>query len=516
MQGQVKRAIAVLLIGLAFLYGPSSTAGAAETSQIEQLQKIIDLQQQQLKAQQRQLEEQKRHLEQMQGQINSLLKTVRGSDSEVASAVGPPIPPPPVTPPAAPATPPSASAPSAGGNDDSQGSASADSGAGGDQSDDPWPAPQPQPAASDAQGSDVVAADAPLPSDLAPATSIATDATVKTTNPRIKVTLSGQINRAINVVNDGEDTDAFFVDNDVSDSRFRFVAEGKFSQKALVGSVIEVAVSPNNSEEVSQTNQDSGDFIDLRKVEVYFDHQDYGRIWLGKGSTSSDNTAEVDLSGTDVVQYSGVADIVGGILFREKSSGTLSDVAVNDAFFNFDGLSRKDRVRYDTPAFWGFQLSGSAISDGRYDGAVLWAGQVHGFNIASAFAASKPSSSETDFRLDGSASMLHTKTGLNLTLAGGMDQLDDRANSSNLYAKVGWLADTFDFGSTAFGLDFTRAENIDADGDQGHVVGGAVVQRIDPFGTELFAQVRWYTLDRGSGPAFDDIVAGTVGARVQF
>ena len=111
---------------------------------------------------------------------------------------------------------------------------------------------------------------------------------------------------------------------------------------------------------------------------------------------------------------------------------------------------------------------------------------------------------------------MHTKTGLNLTLSGGMDQVDGADNRSNVYAKFGWLADKFDFGSTAFGVDFTRSENLAAEGDLGYSVGGAVVQRIDEFGTELFAQVRWFTLDPDSGSSFDDIVAGTVGARVQF
>ena len=505
MLGCLYRLVVCITLGIALASGTSGAEPAqaadpsqVDSSQIEKLQTVIDSQQQQLKAQQRQLEEQKWHLEQMQGQINSLLKAVRGTSSEVASTTAAP----PVSSPGPSIVPPTTAS-------DTSDSAS-------DPPGDAWPNPQPQPLAADAQGSDVIVTDDNLPSDLAPAEAITTDSTVKTTNPRVKVTLSGQVNRAINVVNDGKDTDAFFVDNDVSNSRFRLVAEGKFSQTALVGSMIEVAVSPNNSENVSQLDQDTVDFIDLRRVEVYFDHKEYGRIWFGKGSTSSDNTAEVDLSGTDVVQYASVADIVGGILFREKANGELSDVAVNDAFSDFDGLGRKDRVRYDTPEFHGFQLSASAISDGRYDGAVLWAGQAHGLSMASAFAASKPSDSDTDFRLDGSTSILHNETGLNLTLSGGMDQVDGGDNRSNLYAKAGWLADKFDFGSTAFGIDVTRSENLAADGDKGYSVGGAVVQRIDPFGTELFAQVRWFTLDPGRGPAFDDIVAGTVGARVQF
>ena len=39
-------------------------------------------------------------------------------------------------------------------------------------------------------------------------------------------------------------------------------------------------------------------------------------IWLGKGSSATDNVAEYDLSGIDVIMYAGVADIIGGLRCR--------------------------------------------------------------------------------------------------------------------------------------------------------------------------------------------------------
>ncbi len=48
----------------------------------------------------------------------------------------------------------------------------------------------------------------------------------------------------------------------------------------------------------------------------------------------------------------------------------------------------------------------------------------------------------------------------------------------------------------ASGIDFTRGNDVAADGDTGYSVGGAVVQTIEGYGTELYSQVRWYTLDR--------------------
>ena len=300
MLGRANRLALAAGLGLVLAAPLTGTAWARDDdpARIEQLQKVIDAQQQQLEAQQRQLELQNRHLEQIQHQINSLLQSVHGTSTDVAStgAAATDSPAVPVT---APSASPSASPSTSPHPDD-------------DPIDDGWPAPGPD--AADAQGSDILVTDDDAPADLAPVQPTAPEPNVKASNPRVKVTLSGQVNRAVNVVDDGQDTDAFFVDNDASNSRFRLTAEGKLSKDALVGSLIEVAISPNNSENVSQEDQDTEDFIDLRRVEVYFGHQDYGRLWLGKGSTSSDNTAEVDLSGTDVVMYSGVADIVAGTI----------------------------------------------------------------------------------------------------------------------------------------------------------------------------------------------------------
>jgi hypothetical protein len=43
-----------------------------------------------------------------------------------------------------------------------------------------------------------------------------------------------------------------------------------------------------------------------------------------------------------------------------------------------------------------------------------------------------------------------------------------------------------------------------------------VVQTIEGYGTELYSQLRWYTLDRGDAPSVDDIIVGTLGTRVKF
>ena len=66
----------------------------------------------------------------------------------------------------------------------------------------------------------------------------------------------------------------------------------------------------------------------MRKAEVTFRNDRYGRLQLGKGSSAADDTAEYDLSlVAGSIMYAGVADIAGGILFTNGVD--ITDTAVN-------------------------------------------------------------------------------------------------------------------------------------------------------------------------------------------
>lgn len=334
---------------------------------------------------------------------------------------------------------------------------------------------------------------------------------------RVKLAVSGQVNRAVNIVDDGKNTAAYYVDNDASNSRVRFVGTAKMTDDLTLGSKIEVAFAPNESSVVSQNNETPEDFFNERWAEASLASKSYGKISLGKGDTASNNTAEVDLSRTDVVQYASIEGIAGGMLFRESSGNhNITTINVSSAFSDRDGLSRQSRIRYDTPSFYGFSLAGSAVTNQRADAALFWGGQGYGFQAAGAAAISNPNQDNTNYQYDGSFSILHEKTGLNLTLSAGLLDRDNQGDPTNLWIKPGWIAHFFDFGYTAFAVDYDRSLNLPTGTDNGYSVGAAVVQSLDKFGTELYFQYRLYSLDRGSGPSVEDINVGTVGARIKF
>jgi Sec-independent protein translocase protein TatA len=333
---------------------------------------------------------------------------------------------------------------------------------------------------------------------------------------RVKLAISGQVNRAVNVVDDGKSTRAYFVDNDNSESRVRFVGTARATDDLTIGSKIELSIAPNKAGEVDQNNQETNNVFDQRWTEVYLDSKRFGKLSLGKGATASYGSATADLSRTGVISYATIADTAGGMLFRQTSDDTLTNIRIVDAFNSFDGLNRRNRVRYDTPTFYGFRLAGSAISDQRYDASLWWGGQGYGFKAAGAAGFAYPNQDGTDFQYDGSFSLLHEDTGLNLTLSAGLLERDNQDDAQNFYAKAGWLTRFFSFGETAFGVDYTRSLNLPTDSDDGYSVAAAAVQQFEKYGTEFYLLYRLHSLDRDAAPSVQDISVGSIGARVKF
>jgi predicted porin len=117
--------------------------------------------------------------------------------------------------------------------------------------------------------------------------------------------ISGQINRAVLWGDNGNNDDVKFVDNDNSSTRFRFTGSNEFNGVWKVGIVWENQMESNSSADTNidiGTNDDTANVtFTERKMDFYVEHKNWGRMTLGQGDTATNGTAEVDLSGTDVV-----------------------------------------------------------------------------------------------------------------------------------------------------------------------------------------------------------------------
>lgn len=336
---------------------------------------------------------------------------------------------------------------------------------------------------------------------------------VQSGSPRVKVAVTGQIDRLLNLADDGKKTKAYFVDNNVSVSRLRVTGTAELSDKASIGTNIELAISPNNSAEVSQIDEEGGQRSEFRKTEGIFRHTDYGTIFFGKGDPATKDITRIDLSGTDVLAYAATGDIAGGLLFRDNDDD-LTGTTVNSVFTDFDS-GRQDRIRYDTPILAGLTGAFSYGSDQRWGAAVRWAGTGHGVKAAAGIGVQDPSAEDIDLVYAGSASILHEATGLNITVASAWRGQND-GTGRLYYIKGGWQHRFFDLGATAFSIDYGLDEDTPGNGDDGTTIGLVALQNIEQHGTELFAGFRLYDPDPGGGPGTQTIYVGTAGTRIKF
>jgi predicted porin len=357
------------------------------------------------------------------------------------------------------------------------------------------------------------------------------------------VTLKGQVNRAVMYADDGVDSDTFFVDNDNSSTRIIIDAKHPLNADVTVGAQFEVEQQSKASNEVSIVpdpgyNPDDNAFKE-RKLELYFASKTLGTLWLGQGDTASNGTSEVDLSGTTVASYSDTGGTGGALHFR-LADGTKLGTVYNYTN-NFDGLSRQDRIRYDTPSLAGFMLSASAVSEEQFDVALRYNNDFGFMKLAGAIAYAdfgdsgrSIGDSLADNQFNGSISALFD-FGLSLTLAGGTTEFDsfsdltdivddsinlddderNRDEPINYWGKLGYQFNALPMGKTAVSIEYGVTEDYRIGVDEYSTYGASLVQNIDKASTELFLHYQGFELDMDVVDP-EDIFVVMGGARVKF
>jgi predicted porin len=327
----------------------------------------------------------------------------------------------------------------------------------------------------------------------------------------LEVKLSGQINRAIMWAGNGNDDELFHVDNDNSSTRFRLVGSEDVSQHVEVGVVWESQFESNSSSSVDiGQNSDGTSAFTERKLEVWFGGE-FGKVWIGQGDGAANGTSEVDLSGTSVIMYSGVNDTAGSLTFENNDDVTIARLGSTRS--NLDGLSRNDRLRYDSPSLAGATVSASITNGDAWELAGRWAGEFDGVGkLAAAVGLVDNDERGTDYKQFGGSISWLAPAGVNVTFAGGFRDLEesDRDDPINLYIKAGYKWDIH-----AVAAEFGQTNDLARDGDESRNVGLAYVMA--PWsGVDFYATLRTYQLDRNGESGINDISQLMVGTRVKF
>lgn len=330
----------------------------------------------------------------------------------------------------------------------------------------------------------------------------------------IEVELSGQVNRIIMAIDNGEkDGDGIVhADNSMSGTRWRVKAKTDIGNGISAGIRFENQVQSNRSSKVTLASLDTdgsggnvggGDELTIRHGSVWFKGS-WGKLTLGQGDGAANGSTEADISATNVADYIGSSkDLLGSIVYGNTTT------TVGSARKKYDGLSRNDNVRYDG----GSGPFAVAFSLGNGDKIEL-AGKFKTKNIlvrAAIWDEGDSAGAGVDaVGMAVSASWL-ANSGFNLTGSYNTSEDKNIEEGVNLYLKAGYKinknAFSISWGQTT--LDDLATADPDLESD---VVSLSYVNH--PMkGVEAYASYRVESLDVSGA---DDVTALLVGARIKF
>ena len=262
--------------------------------------------------------------------------------------------------------------------------------------------------------------------------------TARKGNRVVSLQVYGQVNKALLIWDDGEDSDAYIVDNDYSGTRVGFTGKAAMRPGWTAGFLVELDIQDSASDKVDNGgvanafDEGNENEIAIRYSNVYIESDRLGRVTLGQGSTAADGANEVVLGNS--LRNSDIQ--MGNNFTLRDGSGGFSAVQLKAIAQNLDA-GRDDVIRYDSPSIYGFILSASWGDNDYADVALRFKNEWNSVRIAAAIAyqwddtgdasTTIGSISNRDFTvLSGSVSVMHVPTGIYGAFAAGHKEVDDR------------------------------------------------------------------------------------------
>lgn len=328
-------------------------------------------------------------------------------------------------------------------------------------------------------------------------------------NSKVKLIISGQVNKAVLFMDDGSTWTRSVIDNAASPTVLNITGEGKLSPNVTAGFRLELGVNENPAILILQ------DQVTVRHSMVYLQTQ-AGKVSVGRTSTATDGIVEITVSNTDVAA-------------KMLNLEPLSTAALFGINLPFDG-GRRDIVRYDSPSFGGFFVSGSYSPTGGteavWDIAARYAGEFSGFRLAAGIGyrdednnvgllpSPLPALSTRDRVYGGSASLMHMGTGLFVNVAAAQVNQESALGATDYrgyHVQAGWENRIWAVGKTTiYGeyavLDFEGA-SINP-----NLLGIGVVQNLENAAMDVYVAYRRLDTDLG-GPEVQTIMFGS---RIRF
>ena len=356
--------------------------------------------------------------------------------------------------------------------------------------------------------------------------------TARKGNRKVSLTVSGHVNQAF-LWHDLDEVDGDatgfnkyqIIDNENSQSRFRFRGEAQINADWSAGFLMEFGTA---------ALQNDGGNISLRHNVVWIHSKQLGKFYIGRTSEATDGIVEISLSKASTASTLGTLAPFDSFLARQDLAPGIAGVTVNASLNNpFDG-ARKDLVKYVSPTVAGFSLSAAWSEDDSWDVALRYAGEFGQIRVAGGIGYRDESQSEGRDFWGGSASVMHTTSGL---FVDGTYGESDGTQSIDLTISLNNTSISFDvplavesravlwgvrggieqkFNSLGKTTVFGEYQQVDVDAIDTEITvyGLGIVQQIDGAAMELYAN--WRNVDLNSPVLDQDANVITSGARIRF
>jgi hypothetical protein len=325
-------------------------------------------------------------------------------------------------------------------------------------------------------------------------------------NRAVSLTISGEVNRALLIWDDGADSDAYVVDNAApgEGSKLRLAGEGRLGQGWKSGFIVELGFTDSSSLFVNQADDEGGAGVDAsfetRLANWYIEGERFGRVTVGQQSSATDGVTTIDLSRahTDPVTWHNASF---GI---RDSSGDYTGLTWGNVAWGLEGF-KGDFIRYDTPVFYGFVASAAWGEDDSWDFALRFQKDLNSVRVAAGAGYlwvgddSNVSLYPNDTVVaSGSISVMHVPTGLFGNFAGGRVGIAQEAliGASNPEEGAMWMAQAgvekrlVPFGATTLYGEYGQYQDIllgysNFNGGNPPNLGGGSVAAASISGTEV-------------------------------
>lgn len=343
---------------------------------------------------------------------------------------------------------------------------------------------------------------------------------VSRTKKTMSLSISGQMHRAIVMVDDGVASRVSVTNSSQSPSNIYIIGRGKLTDDITAETFIEIddGSQGGTAQTIANQGTDGNTTLVTDKYALRFKSKTFGTLTVGRYSESSDVIAYADLTGTNLISLSGQARLnANGDSFKNSTTGAA--VATVGAVFNGRDGVVDDVIRYDTPKFFGAYVSVDRQNDDNWGAAIRWAGAFGGVKARAQISYEDNGNSTTGAALDhgfaGSGSILFP-FGLGITLQGAKFKGDGVGRDHETATiKVGYRFKALEFGETRLVVLREFSDDLAAAGDEGETWGVGIVQVAEPLGAELYLGYHNFDLDRAGTPT-DDIDMVTIGGRFRF